>query len=56
MGAWSIKEASDGNTGFYVTYNALVDGVTTGMFKYICEALIGEIGEFDEKLHDAGVL
>ena len=56
MGKWSADEAKDGDAVFALTYTALGEGLTAAALKYICQKMLGEAGEFDQKMQAAGML
>jgi hypothetical protein len=55
-GAWELTEANHGNMTFCLSYCALVEGMDSSTFQFICNSLITEAAEFDKKMRAAGVL
>lgn len=55
-GAWRIPNSDNGNASFVVAYYALIGGLDSATFKYICDTQVKEAHVFDTKMQAAGLL
>ncbi len=55
FGAWSVTQVS-GGVGFALIYKALGDALTAAAFKAICESMVTEAVEFDDRMRAARLL
>jgi hypothetical protein len=56
FGGWGMCEDHQGDVNFHVYYPAPRHALDAPTFKFICEALVIEAAEFDDKLREAGRL
>ena len=54
--AWRVSASDDGNASFALAYCALISGLDSATFKYICDAQVKEVHAFDSKMQAAGLL
>ena len=54
--AWHVSIGDDGSAYFAVNYRALTPGLNPGVFKMLCQMLLQEASEFDDRMRKAGVL
>lgn len=54
--AWRVSISDDGSAIFAANYRALTPGLNPGVFKMICQSLLQEASDFDERMQKAGVL
>ena len=54
--AWQMRSRDDGNVSFALSYLAVALGLQHGTFKTICETMVREAHEFDERMNEAGLL
>ena len=53
---WGIDVDEDDTIWFYVLYQALGAGLDPEALKYICESLVAEAAEFDDRMRKSGLL
>jgi hypothetical protein len=56
IGTWGISVDDEEEATFHLCYMALGDGLDAQALKFICESLSNEAADFDNKLHQAGLL
>jgi len=57
FGKWQVEGSDDHDKLFFaLDYCALSEGVNKGTFKVICEQMLKEVAEFDQRMKKAGVL
>ena len=54
--AWRVSISDDGSAIFGANYRALTPGLNPGVFRMICQALLQEASEFDDRMRKAGLL
>ncbi len=54
--AWHVSIGDDGSACFAVNYRALTPGLNPGVFRMLCQMLLQEASEFDDRMRKAGVL
>ncbi len=54
--AWHVSIGDDGSAVFGVNYRALTPGLNPGVFRMLCQMLLQEASEFDDRMRKAGVL
>lgn len=55
LGMWAMTVDDRNNVLFHLMYQPFGDGLDSEGFKYICESLINEAVDFDDKLRAAGL-
>ncbi|WP_020472336.1 hypothetical protein [Zavarzinella formosa] len=55
-GAWQASVSETGEVAFVLKYCALLDGLDSGAFKYLCETLLCEANALDTRMAAAGLL
>ena len=53
---WQIQISGEGNVNFLLDHYAFAAGLRPGLFKWICDALVCEAQDFDDRLHKSGLL
>ena len=56
LGSWDMRELSNGNFGFVVSYTALVAGLDGAVLKAVCESLCEEASHVDGGLRSKGLI
>ena len=54
--AWQVSINDDGSACFSAGYHALTPGLNASVFRMICQLLLREAGEFDERIRRQGRL
>ncbi len=54
--AWHVSVGDDGSAVFGINYRALTPGLNPGVFRMLCQMLLQEASEFDDRMRKAGVL
>lgn len=56
VGMWAMNVDPLKNIWFYLSYLAIGDGLTAASFKFICQSLLDEVDDFDNKMRGSGFL
>ena len=56
FGAWQVLELQGRQCSFGVTYSGLHAGITSAVFEEICKSMANEVGDFDAKMRQCGLL
>jgi hypothetical protein len=53
---WQIQISEEGNVNFLLDHHAFAAGLRPGFFKGLCDTMVREAQDFDERMHKAGLL